>query len=295
MAAVLTPQLIFQSVNGVELAYFEWGQLRADQPTLLFVHATGFHGRIWDRVIESFAAEYHVIALEQRGHGRSDAVPVEHWQTFGEDLDAFISALGLQSLFGIGHSMGAHAMVDAAARRTSFAQLLLLDPTIPAPEAFQTNVDYRAAFPRGVHPATKRRRTFASPEEMIERLLPKGSFSLFEPRVLRDYCVYGLGPRAQGGFELLCKPEVEAQVYLTARTNVGIHESVQRVDVPVVVMRAQEPPADRNLADFSYSPTWPRLASQFPQGVDLHLSDCSHFIPMQLPDRVIAQIRAQLS
>ncbi|MGI9325512.1 MAG: alpha/beta fold hydrolase [Pseudomonadales bacterium] len=295
MAAVLKPYLKFQSVNGVKLAYFEWGQPRAGQPTLLFVHATGFHGRVWDRVIESFVDAYHVISLEQRGHGRSDPVPVEHWQTFGEDLVGFIDALGLQSLFGIAHSMGAHAMVDAAARQPSFARMLLLDPTIPAPEAFQPSVDYQTSFPNGVHPATKRRRTFASPEEMIERLRPKGSFSLFEPRVLRDYCVYGLVPRPEGGFELLCKPEVEAQVYLTARTNAGIHQSVSRVDVPVVVMRAQEPPAERNLVDFSYSPTWPGLAARFPQGVDLHLPDCSHFIPMQVPDQVIAQIYAQLA
>ena len=38
-------------VNGVDIAVFEWGQARADQPSILFVHATGFHARIWDQVI----------------------------------------------------------------------------------------------------------------------------------------------------------------------------------------------------------------------------------------------------
>jgi hypothetical protein len=38
-------------LNDVELAYFERGVRSAARPSLLFAHATGFHGRIWDRII----------------------------------------------------------------------------------------------------------------------------------------------------------------------------------------------------------------------------------------------------
>ena len=64
----MEPTLHSARVNGVELAYWERGERRPDLPTLLFVHATGFHGRVFDRVIEAFPG-YHSIALEQRGHG----------------------------------------------------------------------------------------------------------------------------------------------------------------------------------------------------------------------------------
>ena len=60
-------------VNDVTLAYFERGEVQSDRPTLYLVHATGFHARVWDNLAEQFP-EYHIVALEQRGHGRSDPV-----------------------------------------------------------------------------------------------------------------------------------------------------------------------------------------------------------------------------
>jgi lipase len=109
----MQPILKKVSVNGVELAYFERGNQRDDAPTLLFVHATGFHARLWDHIAEAFPA-HHIIALEQRGHGRSSKVAVDHWRTFGEDQAAFVNTLGLSKMIGIAHSMGAHGMIDAA-------------------------------------------------------------------------------------------------------------------------------------------------------------------------------------
>ena len=46
-----TPQLHRVQANGITMAYFDWRAiLRGLQPTLLLVHATGFHGRVWDQV-----------------------------------------------------------------------------------------------------------------------------------------------------------------------------------------------------------------------------------------------------
>ena len=90
--AVTEPQLRRIQLNGVELAYWERGRPNRDTPTLLFVHATGFHGRVFDRVIEPFA-DFHVISFEQRGHGRSQHSPIRNWQTMGEDLGLQIAPL----------------------------------------------------------------------------------------------------------------------------------------------------------------------------------------------------------
>ena len=57
------------AVRGIELAYFEWG-VRVG-PTVLMLHATGFHARCWDGVIRKLGASMHVIAVDQRGHGKS--------------------------------------------------------------------------------------------------------------------------------------------------------------------------------------------------------------------------------
>ena len=58
------------TVNGIRLAYFEWGtEHRGSGPTILLVHATGFHARVWDRIVKRLPG-YHIVALDQRGHVR---------------------------------------------------------------------------------------------------------------------------------------------------------------------------------------------------------------------------------
>ena len=286
------PQRRHIAVNHVELAYYEWNKPRSGRPTLLFLHCTGLHARVWDRIIEAFP-DLHVIALDLRGHGRSEKRLINHWKIFGEDIAALTAALRMEHVVGIGHSVGGHGLVDAAAKSGAFAQLILCDPTIVAPEIYRQPA---RRPPEGeTHPAAKRKRAFASPEEMLERLRDKGSYPLFEPRILWDYCQYGLLPADSGGYTLACPPEVEASVYAAWRTNVDIYDRVRTLDIPVFILRARLPPAQRQANDYASSPTFPGLVDEFPHGEEIHLAQCSHFIPMQMPREVIAAIQNAVS
>ena len=286
----LQPVLKKLHVNGVELAYFEWGAPQANRPALLFLHATGFHGRVWDCIIESLPGQ-HALALEQRGHGRSEKAAIAHWRVFGEDLAGFVGALGLRQLIGIGHSMGGHALIEGAARSGAFSRLLLLDPTVAAPAAYRKGISIW--FGDGPHPASKRRSRFASPQEMRRRIAGKGSFPHFEPRILEDYCLHGLLPDESGGYRLACPPEIEASIYMGSLSNGAVYDSLRTLDIPVTLVRAQ--PRPPNIAhSFASSPTWPELAKEFPQARDLHWADCSHFIPMQRPAAVADLIREEI-
>ena len=287
---MLEPQLRKIRVNGAELAYFERNQPDPAKPTLLFNHATGFHGRIWDRIVEPFA-DHHSIALEQRGHGRSEKLKVEHWKVVGEDVAGLVRALKLGNLIGVGHSMGAHALVDAAATG-AFARLVLLDPTIADPDSYANPMPLN--FEGGIHPAARRRNRFASVEEMMERLATKSAFPVFDRQTFRDYCQHGLLPTPDGGLQLACPPEIEASVYMSARTNADIFASVAAVEAPVLIVRAKAPEGERAPMDFASSPTWPGLASRFRQGREIYRPDITHFIPMQIPDEVIDLIRQEI-
>ena len=156
-ASAEEPQLQRVQANGIALAYFEWrAHLRGQQPTLLLVHATGFHGRVWDQVVHHLPNR-HVIAVELRGHGRSEAAGFDDWRPFGQDLAGFAAAMDLQGAVGIGHSMGAHALVQAAAFQPGrFSQLVLADPVMLAP------ADYHlpAPPPGTLHPAAGRKNQF---------------------------------------------------------------------------------------------------------------------------------------
>ena len=280
------------AVRGIELAYFEWGP-RAG-PTILMLHATGFHARCWDGVIRKLGASMHVIAVDQRGHGRSSKAPPYHWAEFGADAAALVEALDLVDILGVGHSMGGHAAVQAAGEHSDrFRALLLVDPVILDPAAYARPALFRSAHD---HPVSRRRNRWTSPEEMFERFKDRHPFSLWIPDILMDYCRFGIVPDGDG-FVLGCPPEVEAAIY-TGSAGRDIRGAIGRIAKPVVVLRAKAGPSpdrhgtlDAGAMDFARSPTWPGLAAAFPNGRDVHHPELTHFMPMQAPDLVARHVR----
>lgn len=275
-------------MNGVELAYFEWRpELRGHDAPILLVHATGFHARCWDPVVQRLG-ERHVIAVDQRGHGRSEKLEITHWKDLGQDLAGFVEALDLRDALGVGHSMGAHAMVDAAAACPDrFRRLVLIDPVIASPEAYGGGGWTLSSLGGKPHPTAKRKRRFSSPQEMIDRFRDRVPYRVFHPDALNAYCTYGLLPAEDGdGFVLACPPEIEASVYMTSRTNPGVHDSARALDIPVLLLRAKLPPEGRGVMDFSSSPTWPGLVKEFRHGREIHFAEHTHFLPMEIPGRV---------
>lgn len=279
------PTTRFYSTGGLELAVHEWPSDGGGVP-LVFAHATGFHGRVWDAIIERFP-DHPAYAIDLRGHGRSRAGPITDWRVLSRDVIGFLEQAGLSGAIGIGHSMGAHTLLQVAADDPrAFRRLVLFDPVILPPEYYAAaEAQFTAENP---HPAIRRKRDFASAETMMERFASRDPYSLFDRRVFEDYCRHGLVPAPSGeGLELACAPEVEASIYMSSRSNGAILEAAKTVAIPVLVVRAQM----TDLNDFKSSPTWPMLAETLPQGTDLYRPDMTHFHPFQDPEdaaRIIA-------
>jgi len=268
-------------VDDLEIEVWNWP---GDDPALVFAHATGFHGRCWDRVIEMFPGR-HCVALDFRGHGHSSKPePPNYWAGFVLDMHAVVEGLGLWDAVGIGHSMGGHTVVAAQC----FAAMVLVDPTIFPKHMYDGGERYDASFIR------RRRNRWKSVEEMFERFRGRAPFESWRPEILHDYCEYGLLP---DGDELVlaCPPDVEASIYEHSREPASnLHPILGSVTVPVTVMRAGVPmvPGTFNLAA---SPTASDLASEFPHGRDVLLTGRNHFIPMEAPELVADEIRRVIS
>ena len=282
--------------NGVELCWFEWGQPKTSEISILLVHATGFHARCWDQVIAAMPGR-HVLSVDMRGHGRSEKTGPYNWQSFGDDLSAFMLAQAPKTFIGVGHSMGGHAVAVAAARcPNAFSRLLLVDPVIMSPEVYSSNTSVHADWldDAGQHPVARRKRRFDSVAGMVANFEGRGSYGVWEPAVLQDYCQFGLLPDAEGsGLVLACPPEVEAEIYMGS-TGRNILDEIAGIEIPVTVMRAKTRDADRHEMDFSSSPTWEGLAAFLPRGTDVHLPELTHFIPMQAPKLVAGHIVGDL-
>jgi pimeloyl-ACP methyl ester carboxylesterase len=274
--------------SGACLTYFEWGE-PGGKPVLL-LHATGFHARCWDQVVRALGPEFHVYAVDMRGHGRSEKLPPYVWNTFGCDIGDLVEHLALEGAIGVGHSMGGHCLVQVAASHPGvFERLVLVDPVIFEPDAY-THDRYRHFEGPEDHPVSKRKNDWADWREMYDRLKDKGAYGLWRPEVLEDYCRHGVLPKEDGRFELACPPIVESSIYL-GNTSTDVYEKIPAVDIPVVVLRARVRDPDAHaVMDFSTSPTWPEVASHFPDGTDVYLPELTHFIPMQNPELVAGYI-----
>jgi len=271
------PDLHFLNAEDARLAWWAWRRdLRGAGSTLVFAHATGFHGRMWDSVIERLG-DRHAIAFDMRGHGRSNGGPVDHWRVFASDIAAVLQHAGISGAIGVGHSMGGHALLQAASDNPgTFERLVLFDPVVFNREAYE--------LPPEPDPASesvaRRRSNFATVEEFRDRFSEREPYSLFDRRVFADYCDHALEPRPnREGLQLACPPLVEASVYGSSKSNGAILEAASNLPIPVLIIRAKQ---DDTLG-FQSSPTWPGLADFLPEGHDLYRPDMTHFHPYQDP------------
>ena len=88
------------------------------RPSVLLVHGLASNARLWDGAADALVElGYHVIAVDQRGHGQSDK-PDEGYdmQTVADDLASLITALRLERPVVAGQSWGGNVVVELAHR-----------------------------------------------------------------------------------------------------------------------------------------------------------------------------------
>lgn len=100
--------------NGIRLAYVERG--RRDGPVVVMLHGITDSHRSYELLQPHLPEAWRVIAITQRGHGRS-AKPDVGYETrdLAADVCAFLDALGVERPIVVGHSMGAAVALQFAA------------------------------------------------------------------------------------------------------------------------------------------------------------------------------------
>lgn len=277
-----------------DICWFEWGTPGAG-PSLLLLHATGFHARLWDRVAAALPKDAHVVAPDHRGHGRSfKPASLSDWTGNAAALLPLLDRFAGRPFVGCGHSMGGHVLSRLAAERPgAFRHLALIDPVIMAPALYAGGADVPIPDPME-HPVARRRNHWDSAEAMRARFAGRAPYSGWQAPVLADYCTYGLLPAASGeGYELACPPALEASMYQNA-LRADPYAWLGRLDAPVTLIRAPSGERGGDL-DFSQSPTWSGLGAHIGAVRDELWDGNSHFIPMENPERVAASLAGAAS
>lgn len=89
--------------DGVSIYYKDWGP--KDAQPIVFHHGWPLSADDWDNQMLFFLAEgFRVIALDRRGHGRSDQVSEGHdMDHYASDASAVVESLDLRNAVHVGH------------------------------------------------------------------------------------------------------------------------------------------------------------------------------------------------
>jgi pimeloyl-ACP methyl ester carboxylesterase len=267
----------FIEVNGVRLHYLEW---QSDAQPLLILHGNSHCGGVFAPLADRLAGDFHVFALDLRGHGLSERPGIYTWAAFREDVVAFIEELHLNDLLLVAHSRGGGlALLAAAAKPESIRGVVAYEPTLPSYETLRSHLQEL------VQRTLNRRTSWPSREEMYRHFRNRGNFKDWTDEFLRAYVEHGAIEVEDGGVELANPVGVEAQLYETM-LDATEWESIRDCPIPVLAVYGE-----RNQGLRENNDPLATLRRHFREVRMTLQPDSTHSGPMEHPDRFAQAVR----
>lgn len=133
---------------GARLEYLDYG---GSGPPAILLHGLAGTGREWDSTASWLTPTHHVVAPDQRAHGRSERRPRDlSCDAFVADVVALLEELKLPPALLIGQSLGGQTAFLVAARRPDLVRSLVVAEASPSPtslEAIESVRDWLEGWP----------------------------------------------------------------------------------------------------------------------------------------------------
>lgn len=260
----------FVAVNGLRLHYLDWGS--EGKPPFIMLHGGSAYAHWWDFVAPAFVDDFHVIALDQRGHGDSQHAdpPAYGTRQYLADLHAFIGALGLHKPVLMGHSMGGHnSLIYATEHAHELSALILVDTDAAYPERA---VEFLRQL--GEKPA----KVFDSFAEAVSRfqLLPRETFMATER--LHSLASFAFRELSDGKWT----SKLDRRTLF--RDPVDGRSLLAQITCPTLIVRAENTPV-LSLEKIE------RLINGLPNGRWVEVPDTNHHVMLDNPDGLVKVIR----
>lgn len=251
----------------VELCFRDQGS----GPVVVLLHGTTANLGVWDAVVGRLGDQVRTIAVDQRGHGRSDKPATGYGAVdYCSDVLALVGELGCGPVVVAGHSLGArNAVVLGAMRPDLVAGVVAVDYT-PFVEA-QVLDDLETRVRGGD-------RSFASRAQIEDYLHAR--YPLMPADAVRRRVAYGYV--ADGAtFRALADPAAMVQTVDGLRDD--FVEETRSIAVPVTLLRGERSTIVSDRAFAATKTLRPDFRSVELPGVD-------HYVPEEAPDSVAHEV-----
>jgi pimeloyl-ACP methyl ester carboxylesterase len=193
----------FVEAGGLRLHYLDYGT--AGRPPILCIHGGAAHAHWFDFFAPGFATDFHVRALDLRGHGDSQWMnpPAYTYEVYVSDLAQVVAKLDLQNFILLGHSMGGLVSLLYAATHPGHARaLIIVDSTLRMPE------DRVAALREvGSRPGS----SYTTRDEFLQRYRLRPAGTTAAPEIIRHLAERGGRQLADGSWRHKFDRNVYAQ------------------------------------------------------------------------------------
>jgi esterase len=250
-------------INGLAFHYLDWGG--ATSPVVM-LHGLSGHARTWDHTAAALSDRYHVLALDQRGHGDSDWAPEYGLRPMAQDLLGFLDALDLREVTLMGLSMGGLvSFVFGAAHPERVTRMVIMDIGPEIAPAGSANVASSLA-------ATD---VFSSEDEAFARA--RGANPRPTDATLRHRVTHNLRPLPDGTLTFKYDKELRRNPRaLFDHTSDELWAAWRALSCPVLLVRGAD-------SDVLAAGTAQRMLAENPNVSFASIPDCGHSITLDSP------------
>jgi pimeloyl-ACP methyl ester carboxylesterase len=266
------------TLNGLRFHYLDCGN--AGAPALVCLHGFTSHAHSWDTFAKAMREQYHVLALDQRGHGETEWAKDYHADRRVEDLEEFVEALKLEKFVLLGLSMGGRVAFQYAAQHPDkLDRLVIVDV---APETSSSGA-------RRIADGLRNKDIFQNPEgafEAARRANPRPPAD-----ELRARTRYGLKQLDDGTwtfrYDVALRNGSGARVMPTPEEVQATWDSLQNITCPTLLVRGSD-------SDILSPELAQRMLRSMPNCRLVEVPNSGHSVPLDNPTGFIQAVRTFL-
>jgi pimeloyl-ACP methyl ester carboxylesterase len=273
----------------LRLHYVDWGN--AEAPPLLLVHGGRDHCRSWDWTAQALRKDWHVIALDLRGHGDSE------WTNDGNylvtdmiyDVAQLVHQLGLAPVTIVAHSLGGNVCTRFAGIFPAQVHKLVSIEGLgiaPPPSTNRAN-PYAQRLRQWIEDKRKAAgrlpRRYATIDEALARMRAENSY--LNDEQARHLTLQGVNRNEDGSFTWKFDPHLN--VWSPADSVASdVYELWQAITAPTLLLYGSD--------SFATSPVKDGRIRYFSTAQVIEFAGAGHWLHHDQFDRFIAELRAFL-
>ena len=275
----------------LRMHYVDWGNHGA--PTIVLVHGGRDHARSWDWVANDLRRDYHVIAVDLRGHGDS-AWAIGSLYHVGEmviDLAQLVDAIGEEQVVLLSHSLGSAVCAQYAGARPDRVSKFIAIEGIDIPDRFRAMIDslspsarLSAAIETIQTQAARLPKRYASIDAAARRMREENTF-LSEAQA-HHLTEHGVARNEDGTYSWKFDDYARGPKLFRASDD-ELSEILAQVDCPVLLIRGMESDAP--------DPETSGLLSRFKNARAVAVVGAGHWVHHDRLDDVLRLVRGFLT